>query len=831
MLLKTPYKSVNKNLMLTKTGELWAYYRVAPENINSGDSTKREKNKVKFRNFMEQLEKYKDFHLEMYPRQMELEKRNEELEKDFHPKTKNIGKYYNDETVRILKKELGLITKNSFILGVKLKDNLLTNADDAKTVLRNSLTAVTDSLVNALGLSREITEEFYDRFIDLEKELYQLVVSIAGTRLTEAELVYVNRYNFIRDVAHDIDEEAEKQGVVNVTDSIIDPSTPGYLQLQTAEGTRWISFVVVDKLGLDMNYSHLFERAQNLPFSVELHIKGQFQNKDAVIRKTAMVKTRMKQMHKEQRKVGEDAEDSVLNSRYVLNRLQNQLNGGNQKFIHWVASFVVTGKSKEECQRRVKQTERILKNKKITVVRPLADQLQLFYKFLHGQPLMFEKNWIQKTTCVGFAENLFAVSQQLGNNVGFYIGRINKFKNNTSLKESIASSRDIVLFHPFIANKGIDGAVTDSPHISITGETGKGKSFLVKLLLVYLSMLNINTLYIDPKSEIEVWFKKVTKNVEIRKKYPMFVQLLESFEYAKLDANNPENHGVLDPIMMLEGADAKDTAQSIVEQIYNMDSKDDVKKVFLESLTEIIERRSKGEKVGFMHVIDMLRYHTEKNIKDAGELLYQQIQNSVLQLNFSYGDIDGLNLNGKVNILGIEGLDLPDSKTDSRDYTDAEKKSLAIMIPLAKFCEKFGSKDKNQETVEIFDEGWMLTSARAGKKLVKSMRRVGRSYNNALVLVTQSVGDVNTEDDNGNFGVNFAFDEPSETDDILSFLNMENSEANIGLISNMIKGECLFKDIYGRTGKLAVDCLFEEWKEAFKTVKTNNSAKAEKLFA
>ncbi|EPX7433210.1 ATP-binding protein [Listeria monocytogenes] len=153
------------------------------------------------------------------------------------------------------------------------------------------------------------------------------------------------------------------------------------------------------------------------------------------------------------------------------------------------------------------------------------------------------------------------------------------------------------------------------------------------------------------------------------------------------------------------------------------------------------------------------------------------------------------------------------------------------MIPLAKFCEKFGSKDKNQETVEIFDEGWMLTSARAGKKLVKSMRRVGRSYNNALVLVTQSVGDVNTEDDNGNFGVNFAFDEPSETEDILDFLNMENSEANKELISNMIKGECLFKDIYGRTGKLAVDCLFEEWKEAFKTVTTNNSAKAEKLFS
>ncbi|MBC1284865.1 AAA family ATPase [Listeria booriae] len=831
MLLKTPYKSVHQNLMLTKTGEIWAYYNVSPENINSGDTKRQESSKAKFRYFMQQLAKYKDFHLEMYPRQMELKERFHELEKDFHPDTRKVGKYYNDETVRILTRELESITKNRFLLGVKIKDNLLTKSDDAKGVTKNALTSVTDTLVNLLGFEREVDGSYFDKFTTLESELYQLVLSVNGSRLTEDELVYVNRYNFVRDINHHIEEEKKRRGSYSITDSLIDPSEFGYLKMTTTEGQRYMSYVVVDSTGLNNSYTHLFERAQKLPFPVELHIKGQFQSNDSVLRKTSVVKTRVKQMKKEQNMAGEDSKDSIHDARYVLNRLENTLGNGKEKFINWVATFVVTGKDKKQCKRRAKQLIRIMGNKNIDCVQPLADQLQLFYKFLHGSSLQFEKNWVQKTTCEAFAENLFGVSNMIGNNIGFYIGRVNHYRMNKSIKESIASSRELVLFHPFIANKGIEGAMTDSPHISITGETGKGKSFLVKLLLICLAMLDIQTLYVDPKTEVEVWFRKVIDNPEIRQKYPLFVRLLESFNYVKLNANDEANTGVLDPIVMLEGTDAFDTAQAIIDQIYNMENKDDVKRVFLESLEKVVSQRANGDTVGFIHVIEAMQAHDEVAVKNAGNLLHQQIKNSVLRLNFSDGTVEGLNLDGKVNILGIEGLDLPDAKTPSLSYSDAEKKSLAIMIPLAKFCEKFGARNKDQETVEIFDEGWMLTTARAGKKLIKSMRRVGRSYNNALVLVTQSVGDVHTEEDNGNFGVNFAFDEPSERDEILDFLNMEKTEDNEKLLSQMIKGECMFKDIYGRTGKLAVDCLFEEWAEAFKTVEESHSSKAEKMFA
>src|SRR5690606_35220808 len=131
--------------------------------------------------------------------------------------------------------------------------------------------------------------------------------------------------------------------------------------------------------------------------------------------------------------------------------------------------------------------------------------------------------------------------------------------------------------------------------------------------------------------------------------------------------------------------------------------------------------------------------------------------------------------NQKINVLGIEGLSLPGEESDPRYYTDSERKSVCMMIPLAKYCEKFGSKDKTEKTAEIFDEAWILRKSRIGKKLSSESRRIGRSYNNAHIYVTQFVSDVNSEDEKGNFGDTFAFDEEKDRDDILKYLKLENT--------------------------------------------------------
>ncbi|QHZ53350.1 ATP-binding protein [Paenibacillus larvae] len=830
MQLKTPFKTVQDNLMVTQTGEVWAYYRTEPVPISEQDEEAIERHKSDWQSVFMELARYKDFHLELYPKQIELDKRLMELQKDFDRATHRMGTYYNEETTRMLAKEFGVITEESFVIGVCLKQQLLTNSSDVKGMLQHVFTSVTDRLVSFLGMESEIAPEYFARFKDVEKELARMLSLVGAIPLTEDELIYINRFHFLRGIGHVVEEEKEKRGVTNITDSILDPTEPGFLKLQTTQGESYLSFVVIDNFPLNMANAHIYLRSQNLHFPFELHIKGSYPSVEMTKGKVHRTEIRFKQTQKEQHAIGNNSSDRIKQGRYVLDRLKNHLDN-DIPFINWVASFVVYGKTKEECRKHANTLIRVMKRQKIDCVRPIADQLQLFYKFLHGKALDFEKSWVQRTTPEGIAEVAFSVSTRLGSNVGFYIGRVDQTHKAPDTETAIYSSRKMVLFHPFLANKGIRGAKTDSPHIAITGETGKGKSFLTKLIFVYLTFLKCKVLYIDPKSEIQKWFTRVTEEPYYQEHYPLFVRHLQSFNYVTLDKDNPDNWGVLDPIIFLEGADAKDTAQSVIEQIYNLNNKDEVKTAVLREIDHVIERRQSGEKVGLLHVIWRLRESEEKAIQAAGELLHQLTQNSVLQLVFSDGSNPGLNLKEKVNVLQVAGLDLPKESDDPMYYSDAERKSLCLMIPLAKYTEKFGSSNPDEETAEIFDEAWILTSARGGKKLTKSMRRIGRSYNNALIYVTQSVSDVHSEDDHGNFGVVFAFDEPAEREDILKHMGMEVSEENKAMLADMIKGQCLMRDIYGRTGKIVVHCPFEEMREAFKTVERNHSAAAEEAFA
>lgn len=58
------------------------------------------------------------------------------------------------------------------------------------------------------------------------------------------------------------------------------------------------------------------------------------------------------------------------------------------------------------------------------------------------------------------------------------------------------------------------------------------------------------------------------------------------------------------------------------------------------------------------------------------------------------------------------------------------------------------------------------------------MRRIGRSYNNSLCFISQSTKDALSEEDSGNFGVAFAFDEPNEREEVLKWMNMEVTKEN-----------------------------------------------------
>ncbi|ORI02833.1 AAA family ATPase [Mammaliicoccus sciuri] len=830
MNLKSPYAGLKNNMLLTKSGEVWAYYRIRSEAISTANYEAKEESKKRMKYFLESIKGYKDFHFEMYDHDLDLRNKFKEISKDFDDEAFDVGDYYSQETINVLEQELQMITHNSFVMGVKIRE-LADDSVTLKEIMKSTLSETAERFVSNFGFDVQLDEHILERYQSFERELADSFLAIDGERLTENELAYIVRKPFISNATHDVQEESSRRAPTDVCNAVIDPTNLSVLKIENENETFYSTTVVVDDFPLDMEYTHLFEKAQNMPFPIECHVKARIVENDKIKKKFDRAKINHKAQSKEKQDTGDDASEDVQDNLYVLKEMESEVTGSGV-FMEWVFMFVIKGESYKDCKRKAKRLTKRLKETDIYAVNPLADQLQLFYQCLHGNELFINKYWLQRTTATGIAENLFGVSQSLGTKTGFYIGRIDKFIRSVSREEAVASSRDIILFSLLLAAKGIKGAVSDSPHVLITGQTGKGKSFLAKLLWIYTSFFKGQMIYWDPKSEFADWFDRVTEDEDMQKKYPLFINHLKTFKYVTLNYEDSTNYGCLDPIVFLDGIEANEMLKSVFDEIKSFENYHHIETAIYKAITETIEEREAGETVGSLNVIEKLQNDEDKTISDAGDLLYQKTQNNILKLVFSNGKNPALNIQEKATILQVKGLDMPKADDDPSGYSTSEKNGITLMLLIGKFLEKFGSRRDVQTTIFI-DEGWAFSASRQGKKVGKRIKRTGRSENNALVFITQSVSD-KADDDGGNFGCHFAFDEKDEREAILKSIGLEYSKEspeNMEMLKDLKKGQCIFTDFYGRVGKMVVHCPFEEMTEAFRTQEDSASSKAEEKFA
>ncbi|WP_370957113.1 VirB4-like ATPase ConE [Bacillus subtilis] len=830
MRLKTPMKAIHKNLLLTRTGDVWAYYRIKSNSIPMQNREKIESYKKKWQHLFEEITSYEDFHLMMYPSEYELEKRFKDLETDIAVDAMDVARYYNEETVRLLEQRLGRLTKYDFILGVKLKNSLVNISVELKDNILSLFNTATDTVVKMLGWEQNVSTSFFKKYEEVEETLANIMASVRGERLAESEMTYINRYHFVRGLKHQTNEESEIKDVRSITNTIIDPTDPSVLHLHSDQDEGYTAFVVIDEFLHNMSESDLFYEAQSLPFPVEVQMKIQTESKSITRPALNLKKQQLKEEQKEQQSTGDRSDVSTVTSATMVRHLQDEIKKEEVHLMNWLSVIVVHGKTKKECVGKATIVKRHLKGAGITCRLPVADQLNLFYKMLPGEKLdITDKNWIQKTTQDGVAESLFAVNSDIGSKIGFFLGWVDRFQEHTDLESAIMSSRDFVLFHPFLANQQLKGSKTRSPHCLITGDTGNGKSYLAKLIFNYISMLNIKSLYIDPKKEMRKWIQRVLNDEYIRENFPLYIAHLEKYNYITLDHENTHNWGALDPISFLPPMKAKELVQVIFEQVYDFKGKDDVNTAFLRATSEVIELKQKGEQVGSLDIIRRMQNHPEEAVQKAGDYLNEVVSDSILKLCIHDGSNPALSLEKRITILEVENMDLPDHAERLENYTISQLKSSAVMFALGKFCELFGM-NPDEQTVEFIDEAWIFTTSQQGKKVERQMRRIGRSYNNAEYFISQSTKDALNDEDKGNFGVAFAFDEPNEREEVLKWMNVEVIEENKKMMESMFQGQCLFKDYYGRTSKISIECLFEEWQGALKTVEKKAVAYAEEKY-
>jgi type IV secretory pathway VirB4 component len=218
-------------------------------------------------------------------------------------------------------------------------------------------------------------------------------------------------------------------------------------------------------------------------------------------------------------------------------------------------------------------------------------------------------------------------------------------------------------------------------------------------------------------------------------------------------------------------------------------------------------------------VLEALAKSKSERVKSAAELLLEQIKNTTLSLCFSDGQNETIDMTKRITIIEITGLELPTSL--KADLSVNQRQSLVVLYALGQFCVKFGEENKRVETLTFIDEAWFFEKTAVGRDIIMKIKRTGRSGNNFLIYITQSLKDSETEDDDTGFGTTFAFNSSTEVDEILTLSKLEVTSETRKWVSNMGIGQCIFMDTFGRSERITIDGIIPEVNELCKTIKTD----------
>jgi hypothetical protein len=164
-------------------------------------------------------------------------------------------------------------------------------------------------------------------------------------------------------------------------------------------------------------------------------------------------------------------------------------------------------------------------------------------------------------------------------------------------------------------------------------------------------------------------------------------------------------------------------------------------------------------------------------------------------------------------VFTLGGLTLPDVATTRDDYSYEQRLSVALLYLVSQFARRLmNGLDRRAPKAIFLDEAWAITSTPEGAKLVPEVSRMGRSRNTALVLVSQNAGDLLNEQVTNCLSSVFAFrsTERVEVDHVMSLLGVEASEEHKAVLRSLGNGECIFRDLDGRAGRIGVDLISED---------------------
>ena len=348
-------------MILSKNGDIWAYYYVRPKNINLQDTDKVDEFKREFRYTMQELSKrYASFDLSVYPFEVNLTEQFSELAMDFNESHEDIAKKYATRTVEILKKRHGNITRPRFVLGVKLKK--FSEVSSRLRAFTESGKNVADTLMNILIGKKDVDLEAFGETFEAEKELYGELSAFQAERLKTEDTAYLLKLNFLRNAIYNVADETREQTINELDEVIITPyQGKGISKLTTEYGEQYVSVLPLSSLPDYTLNTSLFYKVQSLPYPVEFHIKANALDNDGITGVKARISNK-RQLFKvnvnESVQLGDPASLQLAKNIKKTEMIQGDFEQ-DLTIFEWLGVFVVYGSTVEVVKNRVRHLKKI----------------------------------------------------------------------------------------------------------------------------------------------------------------------------------------------------------------------------------------------------------------------------------------------------------------------------------------------------------------------------------------------------------------------------------------------------------------------------------------
>ena len=567
------------------------------------------------------------------------------------------------------------------------------------------------------------------------------------------------------------------------------------LQLEHPAGESCVAFLSFSRFPDVMSFPDgepWLHFADSLPFPVEVSSRMRLIPPAKASKDVGRRLAHARDMDAHIREAGVDLPLALAEQIEAARMLEHGITKERLPFVYGWHRLCVSAPSRDLCQRRVEALVEHYRDIGIDVVNSTGDQFSLLCESLPGDRVRLP-SYVQRQPLYTIAGGVPTATVDLGDRadggldgagvdggwIGPYIG------------ESLGRARSIVHFDPLLA------AARNRPTaVAITGEPGGGKTTLALLLILQLALRGVTVAVIDPKGDAESLVDVLAARGRRARVLP-------------LGSAAP---GLLDPFSFGDDLSEKRTMATETLRLLLPRMSEERESAMIQAVAAVAGR----ERPSLGKVVRHLEQATDPASRNLGAVLRSMSEMRLARLCFAPSGGQRIDAAGWTTVFTLAGLTLPDAAVGRDDFSYEQRLSVALLYLVSQFARRLlNGMDRRLPKAIFLDEAWAITSTPEGAKLVPEVSRMGRSRNTALILVSQNAGDLLSEQVTNCISGVFAFrsSERVEVANVMALLGVENSDEHQIALRGLGNGECIFRDLEGRAGRIGIDLISDEMRQ------------------